>query len=216
MRLVYALIFVLLLTVVALLGAGAAQLHLLFGVVLPYAAFAVLIGGTVFKLISWARSPVPFRIPTTCGQQKTLPWIKSDNLESPHNLPGVLGRMALEILLFRSLFRNTTSEIRDGKIVVGGEKWLWLFGLLFHWTFLIVFMRHFRFFMEPVPVFVHWLQDIDGIMQFGMVLPALYLTDIVFLAAVTFLFLRRVVLPRVRYISLVADYFPLFLIFAIG
>jgi nitrate reductase gamma subunit len=44
----------------------------------------------------------------------------------------------------------------------------------------------------------------------------LYLTDLIFLGAVTFLFLRRVIIPQMRYISLAADYFPLFLIGAIG
>ncbi len=46
--------------------------------------------------------------------------------------------------------------------------------------------------------------------------PILYLTGIVLLASVTFLFLRRVVIPQLRYISLAADYFPLFLIMAIA
>ncbi|MEK7741890.1 MAG: respiratory nitrate reductase subunit gamma, partial [Nitrospirota bacterium] len=34
--------------------------------------------------------------------------------------------------------------------------------------------------------------------------------------AVTYLFLRRVFIPQVKYISLAADYFPLFLIFGIA
>ncbi len=42
------------------------------------------------------------------------------------------------------------------------------------------------------------------------------MTDGVLLAAVTYLFIRRVGLPQVRYISLIADYFPLFLILAIA
>jgi len=37
-----------------------------------------------------------------------------------------------------------------------------------------------------------------------------------FLAAVTYLFLRRVGIPNMRYLSLPADYFPLFLILGIG
>jgi nitrate reductase gamma subunit len=47
-------------------------------------------------------------------------------------------------------------------------------------------------------------------------LPGLYISDLIFIAAVTFLFLRRVVIPQVRYISLPADYFPLFLLLALG
>ncbi|MBU4462709.1 MAG: respiratory nitrate reductase subunit gamma, partial [Proteobacteria bacterium] len=38
----------------------------------------------------------------------------------------------------------------------------------------------------------------------------------VLLAAVTFLFLRRIYLPQMRYISLAADFFPLFLIISIA
>jgi nitrate reductase gamma subunit len=38
----------------------------------------------------------------------------------------------------------------------------------------------------------------------------------VLLAAVTFLFIRRIVIPHVKYISLPADFFPLFLIFGIA
>ena len=42
------------------------------------------------------------------------------------------------------------------------------------------------------------------------------MTDIAFLLAVGYLFLRRILLPNMRYISLPADYFPLFLILGIG
>ena len=58
------------------------------------------------------------------------------------------------------------------------------------------------------------LESLDGFFQVAA--PVLYLTDLIFLGAVTFLFLRRVIIPHVRYISLAADYFPLFLIFSIG
>ena len=86
----------------------------LFGVVIPYVAIAVFVLGVVWRVVQWARVPVPFRIPTTCGQGKSLPWIKADNLECPYNTWGVIGRMVLEVLFFRSLFRNTKAELRDG------------------------------------------------------------------------------------------------------
>ena len=160
-------------------------------------------------------SPVPFRIPTTCGQSASLPWIKADNLESPYNTWGLIGRMALEVLLFRSLFRNTKSELRDGpRITYASAKWLWLAGIIFHYSFLTIIVRHLRFFIEPVPSLVEALASVDGFFQ--ILVPTFFLTDIAFLAAVTYLFLRRVALPQVRYISLPADYFPLFLILAIG
>jgi nitrate reductase gamma subunit len=214
MKGLYSLFLVLFFILIAFFGVHIIGLRTVFGVVIPYAALAVFIVGLVYRVVRWSTSPVPFRIPTTCGQQKSLNWIKPGNLESPHNLPGVLGRMALEVLCFRSLFRNTKADIKDGRIVYGGNKWLWLFALAFHWSFLMIILRHLRFFMEPVPVFVYALESIDGLMQVGV--PVLYMTDGVFLTAVTYLFLRRVVIPQVRYISLAADYFPLFLLMAIG
>ena len=108
------------------------------------------------------------------------------------------------------------------KIDYEWEKWLWLAALLFHYSFLVIFLRHFRFFMEPVPSFVTLLQNLDGFMQMGAApfngfnLPGVYLTDMLLMAAVTWLFLRRVLYPQIRYISLPADYFPLFLILALG
>ena len=37
---------------------------------------------------------------------EVLPWIKQSKLENPSGTLGVLGRMALEVFFFRSLFRN--------------------------------------------------------------------------------------------------------------
>jgi nitrate reductase gamma subunit len=204
----------LVLVLIALGGAAGAEAFSLFGVVIPYAAFMLFLAGVTYRVIVWAKSPVPFRIPTTCGQQKSLPWIKSSRWESPHNLAGVVGRMALEVLLFRSLFRNTKAEVKDGRPIYGGAKWLWLAGLAFHWSFLVIVLRHLRFFFEPVPGWVNLLATLDGLFEFAV--PTLFLTDVLLLGSVTYLFLRRVALPYLRYISLPADYFPLLLILAIG
>jgi nitrate reductase gamma subunit len=199
----------------ALAGVGAANQRFLFGVVIPYSALAIFILGLIYRVVYWARSPVPFRIPVTCGQQKSLPWIKADNLDNPHNTLGVIGRMALEVLFFRSLFRNTNLEMRDGpKLTYEWEKWLWLAGLAFHWSFLVVFLRHLRFFLAPLPAFVGLLEGADGFFQIG--LPALYLTDAILVASLTYLVARRFMIARIRYISLASDYFPLFLILAIA
>jgi nitrate reductase gamma subunit len=193
----------------------AAHLNYLFGVIIPYIALLAFIGGIVYRVMQWARIPVPFRIPTTAGQGKSLPWIKQNKIDNPSTSLGVIIRMALEVLLFRSLFRNTRAELRDGpKLSYGSTKWLWAAGLAFHWTFLIILVRHFRLFLEPVPLPIKIMESLDGFFQVGA--PVLYLTDLIFLGAVTFLFLRRIVIPQVRYISLAADFFPLFLIGAIG
>jgi nitrate reductase gamma subunit len=209
-----ALFAVIVLVLLSLFGFEAG-LATLFGVVIPYAAGVVFILGIVWRVVRWARLPVPFRIPSTCGQGKSLPWIKADNLESPYNTAGVIGRMLLEVLLFRSLFRNTRAELRDGpRLTYASAKWLWLAGILFHYSFLVIVLRHFRFFIEPVPQFVELLASVDGFFQ--ILLPTVFLTDVAFLAAVTYLFLRRVALPELRYISLTADFFPLFLILGIA
>lgn len=203
-----------LLVLIPLVGVGGAGLYFLFGVILPYAALAFFLIGVVYRVTKWARSPVPFRIPTTCGQEKSLPWIKNSKLENPYNTSGVIGRMALEVLLFRSLFRNTKMGLMNQKVVYGSAKWLWLGGLIFHWSFLFILLRHLRFFTEPVLPLANLLAGLDGFFQIGV--PTLYLTDVAILLAVTYLFLRRVALPQVRYISLSADYFPIFLILGIA
>jgi len=211
----FSLLTVLVMVLLAFIGAGVAGWDTLFGVVIPYAALMVFLVGVVYRIWDWARSPVPFRITTTCGQHKSHPWIKGNNFESPSNMFGVIVRMALEILFFRSLFRNTKTELRDDpRLVYGANKWLWAAGLAFHWSFLFIVVRHLRFFTEPIPFFVNLIEYMDGLFELGV--PTLYMTDAVILVAVTYLFLRRVTIPQVRYISLPADYFPLFLILGVA
>ena len=77
---------------------------------LPLAALAVFIVGFVWRVVYWAKSPVPFAIPTVGGQQRSLDWIKPSRLDAPWTTAAVVGRMALEVLTFRSLFRNTAAE----------------------------------------------------------------------------------------------------------
>jgi [DsrC]-trisulfide reductase subunit M len=206
---------VLALAALGVVGGQLPSLRMLFGVVVPWAAFAVFLLGVIFRVSRWSRSPVPFRIPTTCGQQKSLPWIKAGWLESPSSTPGVLARMALEIGLFRSLFRNTRPELRAGpRLVFGENKYLWLAALLFHWSLLVIFLRHLRFFLEPVPAFVNALASVDGFFQIGA--PGLYLTDIAILGSLVYLLWRRLSDPQVRYVSLFADYSVLLLLLGIA
>ncbi len=215
MNIIFSLFAVFVLIIAAIIGVDTVGLDYLFGVILPYAAILIFILGIVIKVVKWARVPVPFHIPTIAGQQKSLSWIKSSKLESPTTTLGVIGRMALEILLFRSLFRNTKTELKNGpNLVYGSTKYLWLGAIVFHWSFLIIFLRHFRFFMEPIPSFVLAIQNIDGFMQVG--LPVLLITDITISIALIFLLFRRIIDSRLRYISLAADYFPLFLILSIA
>ena len=194
-----------------------------FGVIIPYIAVLIFVIGIIYRVWKWARSPVPFRIPTTCGQQKTLPWIKANNLENPSNTVGVIGRMALEVLLFRSLLRNTTTELKQGvrKLVYKDSLLLWLGALLFHWSLLIILLRHSKFFLEPVPSFLLLFERWDGILQvsvpswFPSMFPILFISNIVILLALTYLLLRRVLTSQIRYISLPADYLVVLLILGV-
>ena len=214
MKIINPLIIVIALIALAYVGVGIG-LTALFAVVIPYIAIAVFLIGFIYKVINWAKSPVPFRIPTTSGQQKSLPWIKQNKFDNPYTTVGVVVRMALEILLFRSLFKNTQAEVKgNAKVYYGSSKWLWLGGIVFHWSFLIILIRHSRFFLEPVPGLIHLVEKGDSFMQMGV--PLFYMTDAAILIAVTYLFFRRVVVPQIKYMSQPADYFPLYLILAIA
>ncbi len=220
----FPLIAVILLMLLSYVGAAVMGLQYLFGVVIPYVAIAAFIVFFVRRVMGWARSSVPFRIPTTCGQQKSLSWIKQNKIDNPYNSTGVILRMALEILCFRSLFRNTKNALSDGKTIVHSwEIWLWVFALAFHYSFLVILLRHLRFFLEPVPACVSMLEFFDGFMRVEFVdsfiqvgLPGLFLSGMVLVAAAVFLLLRRILIPQVRYISLASDFFPLFLIIGIA
>ena len=209
----YSLLAVIVLGLIAYVGA-AIGLEALFGIVIPYLAFLVFILGFINKVLDWAKSPVPFRITTTCGQQKSFDWIKQSKIDNPTTTTGVIIRMLLEILLFRSLFRNTRVEINGKKVSYKWVVWLWLFAIMFHYSFLVVVIRHLRFFVEPVPFFVSALETVDGMLQIG--LPGLFLSGVMLLGAATLLLLRRILLPKMNYFSRAADYFPLFLIIGIA
>jgi nitrate reductase gamma subunit len=205
-------------------GASVGPLQWLFGVFIPYLAVIVFIVGFVRRVMGWSKSAVPFSIPTTCGQQKSMPWIKQAKIDNPSTGVGVFIRMVLEIVTFRSLFRNTRMKIKSsGTISYNLEIFLWVGALAFHYAFLTTLVRHFRFFLEPVPWCLQMLEKVDSffrieilydVIQFG--LPGIYLSGVLLLAAATYLLLRRMTVSNVRYISLASDFFPLFLIMGIA
>jgi len=210
----YSLLAVVVLGLIAYVGAGAAGLQGVFGIFIPYLAVVIFIAGFLNRVMGWAKSPVPFRIPTTCGQQQSLDWIKQNKIDNPSTMFGVISRMFLEIVLFRSLFKNTRTEIVGDRISYKWVVWLWLFAILFHYSFLAVVVRHLRFFLEPVPFFVSTLEQIDGILQVG--LPGVFLSGVTLLAGASLLLLRRILIAKINYISKAADYFPLLLIIGIA
>ncbi len=164
----------------------------LFGIVIPYAAFIVFMVWFCKKVMGWARSAVPFRIPTTCGQEKSLSWIKPARFDNPSTNGAVIVRMILEVAVFRSLFRNLKLKFDKGgtKIVYTWELWLWVFALAFHYAFFAVAFRHLRFFTEPVFPLVQVVEYFDSFLRLEFVnsfiqigLPGIFLSGLVLLGA---------------------------------
>jgi nitrate reductase gamma subunit len=140
-----------------------------------YAATAILVIGVAAKIAGYARTPAPLRIPTT---------------PAPRTKAGVAGRMAREALLFESLFR--------------ANKWIWLFGWLFHVALAVVLLRHLRYFTEPVWTVVALAQPFGIYAGFAM------------LAGLAGLWARRFLVERMRYISTYSDHLMLALLVMIG
>ncbi len=244
MKIVAPLLAVLALALAAWLGALWRPAGFLFGVVLPYGAIVAFLGGMIWRVLSWARSPVPFNITTTCGQQYSLPWIRSDRLGNPHTRLGVVGRVALEVFSFRSLLRNVRHEWVDAvpadgsrrtslhggkpaptdvggynvsnapRLVYKASPGLWVGALVFHYSLLVVFLRHARFFLDPTPSWLTGIEALDSFFRVGSV--AFFLTGLMLTSAVLYLLLRRLWAPWLRYLSLPADFFPLYLLLGIA
>jgi nitrate reductase gamma subunit len=140
-----------------------------------YAATAILVVGLAAKIAGYARTPAPLRIPTT---------------PAPGTKAGVAGRMAREVVLFESLFR--------------ANKWIWLFGWLFHVALAVVLFRHLRYFTEPVWTVVAIAQPFGIYAGFAM------------LAGLAGLWARRFLVERIRYISTYSDHLMLALLVMIG
>ena len=140
-----------------------------------YAAAAILVGGVAYQSWVYARTPQPLKIP--------IP-------PAPTTRRGVALRMFLEVTLFRSLFRS--------------NKWIWLFGWLFHVALLAVLLRHLRYFTEPVWGWVALIQ------------PAGLYAGFALLAGLAGLWARRFLVDRVRYISAPSDHLMLALLAAIA
>ncbi|MFQ5612344.1 MAG: respiratory nitrate reductase subunit gamma [Anaerolineae bacterium] len=116
--------------------------------------------------------------------------LKIPTTPAPKTRPGAFARVAGEVVLFRSLFR--------------ADRALWLGGWVFHLTLLLIVLRHLRYVLYPVPTWVVSLAPTAGLVGFLFLLPGLYL------------FIRRLVIDRVRYGSLLSDYLVLALLLTIG
>lgn len=142
--------------------------------ILFYAATAILAAGLVFKVVQYARTPAPLKIATT---------------PAPVTTGGVVFRMAREVVLFESLFKS--------------NKWIWLFGYIFHGALLLAMMRHLRYFTHPVWDWVVLVQPFGMYAGFAM------------LAGLGALWFRRIFVQRIRYISGPSDHLMLVLLLGI-
>jgi nitrate reductase gamma subunit len=140
-----------------------------------YIATLLLVGGLAYKIFDYSRTPAPLKIPTT---------------PAPTTQAGVVYRMAKEVVLFESLFKS--------------NKWIWVFGWMFHFGLLLVLARHLRYFTEPV-----WFW-VDIVQPFGKY------ASIMMVAGLAGLLARRFLVDRVRYISTPSDYLMLVLLIVIG
>ena len=140
-----------------------------------YAATAMLVGGLAFRIADYARTPAPLQIPIT---------------PAPLTRTGVVLRMGREVVLFSSLYRS--------------NKWIWLFGWMFHVALALVLLRHLRYFTEPVWTIVELVQPFGLYAAFAMI------------AGLGGLWARRFLVERIKYISTISDHLMLALLLAIG
>lgn len=143
--------------------------------ILFYTATAVLLAGLIRKIVQYARTPAPLKIPTT---------------PAPTTETGVALRLFREVVFFESLFK--------------GNKWIWLFGWVFHFGLFLVTLRHLRYFIEPV-----WL-PIQLVQPFGIY------GGMAMVVGLAGLWARRFLVDRVRYITEPSDHLLLALLILIG
>lgn len=143
--------------------------------ILFYIAAAVLVGGLIQKIVQYVCTPAPLKIPTT---------------PAPTTTTGVGLRLVREVVFFESLFK--------------GNKWIWIFGWIFHFGLLLVLLRHLRYFIEPV-----WL-PIQLVQPFGIY------GGMAMVVGLAGLWTRRVLVDRVRYITGASDRLLLGLLILIG
>jgi nitrate reductase gamma subunit len=108
---------------------------------------------------------------------------------APKTRAGVVWRILGDALWFPSLFK--------------GDRLLWAGGILFHLLLWLVLLRHLRYFLYPVPGWVECLQTAGLYAGYLIPLP------------LALLLFRRLALERNLYISILGDYFALFLLLGI-
>lgn len=147
----------------------------IFFALLFYVSALVFIVGVGRKIYQYANTPNPLKIPTT---------------PAPTTKGGVVLRMISEVVFFQSLFKS--------------NKWIWIFGWMFHVALALVLARHLRYFTEPVWWWVELIQPFGKYAAYAM------------LVGLAGLWARRILVDRVRYISAPSDHLMLLLIFSIA
>ena len=143
--------------------------------ILFYLAAALFTIGVVRKIFIYSKTPQPLKIPTT---------------PAPLTKTGVAWRLIKEVTVFESLFKS--------------NKWIWIFGWMFHLGLFLVLARHLRYFIEPVPTVITLIQPFGKYAAFAMI------------AGLIGLWGRRFFVDRVRYISSMSDHLMLLLLLTIG
>jgi len=137
---------------------------------LYYLATAVLVAGLALRIYQYARTPQPLKIPTT---------------PAPLTRLGVVWRLLKELVVFETLFKS--------------NKWLWLFGWLFHFALLLALLHHLNTFFG----------------SFGLVRPLSQYAGLGMAVGLAGLWARRFLVDRVRYISAPSDHLMLALLLGI-
>ncbi len=139
-----------------------------------YIAALILLGGVGYKIRQYTLTPAPLKIAVT---------------PAPTTPSGVVFRIFREVVFFESLFKS--------------NKWIWLFGYIFHASLLLIVLRHLRYFTEPVWFWVSLIQPFGLYAGFACVI------------GLGGLWFRRLAVERVRYITSPSDHLMLALIAAI-
>jgi len=116
--------------------------------------------------------------------------LKIPTTPAPTTRTGVVLRMTREVVLFESLFK--------------GNLWTWAMGWLFHVSLALVTVRHLRYFLDPVPA---WVAAIQPFGQYA---------GITMVVGLCGLWVRRLFVERIRYISTLSDHLWLVLLIVIG
>jgi nitrate reductase gamma subunit len=109
---------------------------------------------------------------------------------APKTRTGVILRILGDVVWFPNLFK--------------ADKPLWAAGWTFHVLLWLVLLRHLRYFFYPVPSWVEGIQTLGLYAGYFLPLP------------LAFLLARRLVAERTLYISILGDYFALFLLLGIS